>query len=88
MYDTKNLYFLERTKILDPFRYEYIVSYMYMFMMETLEGLKNILGSKQYKQAASDKLKTHENADQNSRIMLGLLRNLGEIYKRYRHMTE
>lgn len=45
LYKSKNLHNLEKVRIVNPIRYEYMVSYLYMLLVETLFGLSCIFKS-------------------------------------------
>lgn len=57
LHDPKKLYVVEQVRISKPVRYEYVVSYLYMYFVETLSGLRSILNSQQFKTVIGEKLK-------------------------------
>jgi hypothetical protein len=59
LHKSKNLHCIEKVRIGQPLRYEYIVSYLYMLLIETLFGLSCILNSKDFRGQLGEKLRVN-----------------------------
>lgn len=86
LHNPKNFAIVEQVRIDKPVRYEFVASYLYMYFVETLSGLKSILITTQFKNLITNKLK--ESSSVLHVVFAEMMQCIGEIYKRYRHIQD